>query len=302
MQRGFLAIGFALMLVAVLSWGASFVWLKMALATLPPGGLAALRFSIASLVLLVLAVAVPGSRRQLRQRSLWPTLVSIGLLGTFLPNLLQNYGMLFLGAGISGVVQGLGPIYTSILAVTFLGEGFGLRKRTGSAMAFCGTILLSLGLYGVGRSSLLGVILVTLSAVAYSAYTVAVRRSLLEAIHPLALLAGTTACGALGLLLYAVIVEPIDPILSMGISEIKIVLALVIFPTLLAYGCYVMALSRLEASRAAAFIFLVPVSALLLGGIYLGERLSLDQVLCSVLIVVGVAVAESEKQRGRNLA
>jgi drug/metabolite transporter (DMT)-like permease len=296
------AVAFALMLVAVISWGASFVWLKMALVTLPPAGLAALRFSIASVVLLLLAVLVPGSRRQLQERSLWPTLLVIGFLGTFLPNLLQNYGMLFLDAGISGVVQGLGPIYTSILAVAFLGEGFGLRKKVGAGIALCGTILLSLGLYGIGRSSLMGVVLVTFSAVAYSAYTVAMRRSLLEAVHPLALLAGTTASGTIGLSMYAVLVEPLGPILSMGIAEIKVVMTLVIFPTLLAYGCYVLALSRLEASRAAAFIFLVPVSALLLGAIYLGETLSLGQILYSGLIVGGVALAESERQKGPNLA
>jgi drug/metabolite transporter (DMT)-like permease len=295
---------YLLMLVAVVSWGASFTWLKMALETLPPVGLAAARFSISSLILLCLVLPFPSIRRQLFSRNAWTRFLVIGALGVALPNIVQNYGMLYLGAGISGVVQGAGPIYTGILAALILHEGFGVRKALGAVLAFGGTLLLSLGLNGGGGATATGVGLLTASALSYAVYTVALRMTLLEKMHPFALLAGTTIGGTLPLVALTIIVEPFQRLLSLDHSEWVLLAALVIFPTILGLGCYVGALSRMEASKAAAFIFLVPVIALLLGSVFLGESVSLAQMAFSGLVIGGVAISESERSRRaqRNLA
>ena len=287
------------MLVAVASWAASFIWLKMALETVPPAGLAAIRFALASLVLIVIILPFPNIRRQVFIRGPWRKFLIIGLLGTFLPNILQNYGMLRLSAGVSGVVQGAGPIYTAVLAAVILREHFGSRKILGAATAFSGTLLLSLGLGEVGKASALGVGLVALSALSYSFYTIALKKVLLERMHPMALLTGTTICGTIPLLLFTLVMEPFEHLLTLDQSEIVLILILVFFPTVLAYACYVGALGRMEVSRVAAFIFLVPVGALLLGVIYLGESLSAAQVISSGLIIGGVIVAESKPKGGK---
>jgi drug/metabolite transporter (DMT)-like permease len=291
-------IGFALMIIAVSSWAASFVWLKMALRTLPPGGIAAARFLLASAILVVISLPFGRVRSQLFSRRLWPTFLLVGFLGTFLPNILQNYGLTLIGAGISGVIQGTGPVYTALLATITLGESFGRRKAVGAIAAFGGTLLLSLGMGGGGRVSVAGIVLVALSALAYSLYTIALRKSLLEKVHPMVMLTGSMVTGTVPLLVFSFLVEPMDALLSPSVSEIKLIVALAIIPTLLAFACYVLALSRIEASKAAAFIFLVPVGTLFLGPLFLGESISPIQFGYCGLIIAGVALAESERKQG----
>lgn len=287
-------VGYILMLIAVTSWAASFIWLKMALETLPPAGVAATRFLLASLILVSLTLPFSNLRRQLLSRELWPTLVMIGILGTFLPNILQNYGLTYLDAGISGVIQGTGPIYTAILAMLVLEEGFGRRKAAGAAAAFLGTLLLSLGLGGVEKVSAVGVVLVTSSALAYSLYTVALRRSLLNKISPVVVLTGSMVAGTVPLLLFSYTVESFEAFISPSGSEIGLIVLLAIIPTLIAFACYTLALTRIEASKAGAFIFLVPVGTLLLGSLVLGESVSGAQMGACALIITGVLLAESE--------
>lgn len=290
-------LGSGLMLMAVVCWGASFTWIKMALETLPPGGLAAVRFGIAALVLLCIVLPIRRLRHQILRRALWGRFILIGFVGTFLPNIFQNYGMLHLSASLSGVVQGAGPIYTAILASLFLHESFGQRRIIGSIAAFSGTILLSLGSDGSRNTSALGLALIVGSSIAYAFYTVALRRSILDKVHPMALLTGTAVAGTIPLLGFAGATEPLRWVAGLSGSEAGLLLILALVPTVLAYSCYVGALSRMEASRAAAFIFLVPVVALILGGIYLGDSLSSIQLACCAAIIGGVIVAESERAR-----
>ena len=290
-------MGSGLMLIAVVCWGASFTWIKMALETLPPAGLAAARFGIAALVLLCIVLPIRRLRDQVLSRALWGRFLAIGLVGTFLPNIFQNYGMLHLSASLSGVVQGAGPIYTAIIASLLLHERFGQRKIIGSTAAFAGTFLLSLGSNGSGSTSAIGLALIVGSSIAYAFYTVALRKSILEKVHPMALLTGTAVAGTMPLLAFAAATEPTGWVAGLSASEAGLLLILALVPTVLAYSCYVGALGRMEASRAAAFIFLVPVVALLLGRIYLGDSLSSMQLACCAAIIGGVIVAEIERAR-----
>lgn len=287
---------YSLMLIAVSSWASSFIWIKIALRSVPPIGLAAIRFSLASVVLTIIILPFSRIRRESFSRKLLGRFLIIGLLGTFLPSILQNYGMQYLDAGISGVLQGMGPIYTCILAALALHERLGSRRILGALLALGGTFLLSIGLAEMGGASILGVALITLSALCYSMFTIVVRKSLLDRIHPLALLTGSTFLGALLLIPAALIVEPTYSLLHLDPPVIGIVLALVFVPTVLGYACYYGALKLIEASKAAAFIFLVPVGALILGRLFLGETLSGPQIVFSALIIAGVAIAETERR------
>ncbi len=144
---------------------------------------------------------------------------------------------------------------------------------------------------------MLGVALITLSSISYAFYTVSLRQLMLRGIHPMAVFSGVTLAGTVPILIFAVLLEDVTPLSALTAPEIGIVLALSLVPTLLAYGCYVVALGRMEASRAGAFIFLVPVFSLLLGVLCLGDELAWAQLASSGLIVVGVAVAESDRSR-----
>ena len=293
-----------LMTVAAACWGASFVWIKTGLRTISPVTLAALRYSLATAVLLAVVLPKRRTREQAFSPVLWKTFLLIGFVGTFLPNLLQNYGMVYLNAGISSVIQGAGPVYTSLLAAAALSERFGLRKAVGAVLAISGTGLLSLGsgANGAHVGSVIGVVLVTLSALSYSVYTVMMRRSLLNLVNPVSLLAGTFSAGTIQLLAVALILDHSLGLPNMGVPEAKLVLALSLISTLVAYLCYVAALGRMEASKVSYFIFLVPVFGLVFSWLFLNEALNLFQGIVSILILGGVLLAQTEGSSSQSLA
>ncbi len=293
-----------LMTLAAACWGASFVWIKTGVRTISPVTLAALRYSLASAVLLAVVLPNRKIRRQAFSLALWKTFLLIGFVGTFLPNLLQNYGMVYLNAGISSVIQGAGPVYTSLLAAAVLSERFGLRKAVGAVLAISGTGLLSLGSGSNGAhvGSVIGVVLVTLSALSYSVYTVMMRRSLLNLVNPVSLLAGTFSAGTIQLLAAALILDRSLGLPNMGVPEAKLVMALSLISTLVAYLCYVAALGRMEASKVSYFIFLVPVFGLVFSWLFLNEALNLFQGTVSILILGGVLLAQTEDSSSQSLA
>ena len=135
----------------------------------------------------------------------------------------------------------------------------------------------------------------TSSALAYSLYTVALRRSLLGSTSPVVILTGSMVAGTVPLLLFSYTVESFEAFLSPSGSEIGLIVLLAIVPTLIAFACYTLALARIEASKAGAFIFLVPVGTLLLGPLVLGESISGGQIGACALIITGVLLAESER-------
>lgn len=265
----------------------------MGLRSISPPVLASVRFTLASVLLLGIVLPFKRIRGQILTLGPWRIFILIGFLGTTLPSLFQNYGMVHLTAGISGVIQGAGPIYTALFAAYLLGEALGVRKIVGAAMAFSGTVLLSIVFKGGGTGSVLGITLLTLSAVTYSLYTVFVRKALLDRMNPMALLTGATLCGSLPLLFFTAIVEPVEQMISFNPSEMALISVLAVFSTVIAYACYVGALQRLEASKAAAFLFLIPVCALFFGFVFLGESISQLESIFSALIIIGVVVAES---------
>ena len=127
-----------LLMILSLIWGSSFILIKRGLEVFGPGEVGALR--IVAAALFMLPVALP----KLRKLS-WhhiKLLFGIGLLGSFIPAFLFAIGQTRLDSGITGVLNGLTPIWVLIIGAVFYKQKVGKEKVLGLVMAFIGTAVL----------------------------------------------------------------------------------------------------------------------------------------------------------------
>ena len=289
------------LLLAVIMWGASFPMLKLGLAYMPPVTLAAVRYSIAGLILVVIIFARFGTKESLRElKGDWKMLVILGLVGIALPNATLNIGLQFTTASVSSILQASGPVFTVALAVIFLKERLGGAKVAGTILAIIGTVLLICqdGI-DIGNSTFIGNMFVIVSAVSYSISGVITKRAL-ERHHPLVVTGWYIAIGSLFLCLFSPI-EVGEPI-SFPPDMIAILLFLAIFPGCLAFLLYNYVLRKKQLSSVAFFVYLIPVFSTIISMVVLGEIVTAETVLFASLVIAGVAIAQYGPARLRREA
>jgi drug/metabolite transporter (DMT)-like permease len=292
---------------AVIAWGASFVAARFLLspettdqAVLSPTVLAALRFSIASLFFVVSLVRAI-IRRQVTGRDL----LLMGLLGQITFSLyfwLQYTGVQKTNASISSIlVVGLIPVVTAFLA-QFFGEGrLNLVTFGALLLGFLGvTIIVLQKQLSVTLESgfLFGALCLVSNAFAFAIYSNLSKRWMRN-IPPLVMTGGTMTSGAIGLLLLSLL----DPasnrwseVARLDILQWVALLFLALVCSVMAYFAYNVALTRINASRVAVYIYFEPVVTVLLGITLLGESLNWQTIAGAALIGGSVGIVNLIKR------
>ncbi|MDX1526032.1 MAG: DMT family transporter [Pseudidiomarina maritima] len=127
-----------LLLLLALIWGSSFLLIKKGLLTFSPDQLAALRIASAGLVLLPLIV----KRVHNVQRHHWPKLISVGLVGSFIPAFLFAFAQTQLPSGVTGVLNTFTPLATLVIGVFIFKQVAKPQQWLGIAIGLVGTTLL----------------------------------------------------------------------------------------------------------------------------------------------------------------
>lgn len=132
------AIAWSILVVLAIVWGSSFILIKRGLEVFDAGEVGAIRILAACLFLV--PVSVPKLRK-LSKRHI-KLLFLIGFVGSFIPAFLFALGQTKLDSGITGVLNGLTPIFTLIIGGVFFHQKFTKANYIGIAMAFIGTAVL----------------------------------------------------------------------------------------------------------------------------------------------------------------
>jgi len=279
------------LLLAVIMWASSFPLLKLALNYMPPVTLAAVRYSIAGSILVLLIFAKFGTVKSLQElRGDWKILTFLGLVGVALPNATLNIGLQSTTASVSSMIQACGPVFTVALAVVFLKERLGGAKIAGTILAIVGTLLLiSQGGVDFNNSTFVGNLFVLLSAMFYSISGVVTKKAL-ERHHPLTITGWNIAIGSLFLFLFS----PIEfgQTVAFPPDMIAILLILAVFPGCLAFLFYNYVLQKKELSSISFFVYLIPVFSTIISMAMLGEVVTAETVLFASLVIAGVALAQ----------
>src|SRR5688500_1789700 len=134
--------------VTLVTWASAYVAIRHAVRGFPPASLALIRFAVASIVLALLTV--PSGRVRLRgmpRRDVFAFLL-IGFVAIAIYHPALNAGERTVSAGAASLLINTGPIWTALIATALLGERLGLRGWTGTALAFLGAVIVSVGASG----------------------------------------------------------------------------------------------------------------------------------------------------------
>jgi len=269
------------MLIALaLIWGASFMFIKIAVRELTPATLILGRLGLAAVTLAVLAPR--GTFSSMRANATW--IVVVGLVNTAIPFWLLSWGETRIQSGLASIIQAAVPIFNAALAFVFFRE---MRvtgwKLVGVAVGFVGVALL-VGAQPEGK--LLGALAVVGMALCYGAGGLLAARHLREApAHAVAL--GTSAVAAVVVSPFGIAQAPHDVPSWKTFASIAV---LAVFGTALAYLLFFALISSAGSGYASLVTYLVPPIALAYGAVFLDEHFGASAFVALAVILLGVAL------------
>lgn len=287
----------ALLLLLALIWGSSFLFIGIGLRGWPPLTLAAARIVIAALVLwLLLALRGEG-----RVRLPWRACVTMGLLNNVLPFVLIAWAQLHIAAGLAAILVATTPLLGLVLARRFLPDEPLSRAKVAGCVAGCiGVALIVRGEWVAGtREALAGIVACLLGAACFAAAGTFGRRFARDGVTPLASAAGQLAASSLLLLPVALVVDRPWALPLPGVEVWLATFALGLFSTALAYVIYFAILAAAGSTNLLLVNLLVPVPAIMLGALWLGQRLDAVHFGGLALIVAGLLAVDGRLWRGR---
>ena len=276
-----------LLLAVVALWGFAFVPIKVALETVPPFALAALRFFFAGLP------AVFFIRRpRVALRSLIGYGVAIGIC---------QFGLLFLGmrlgmpAGLSSLVIQTQVFFTMALGAWWMHDRLGMHNLGGAVIAAIGMVLLGTHKVNEGASAtLIGFLLVVASAIGWAVGNIMAKRMMKgQDDEMLGLVVWSSLVPPLPLALSSYLVEggpaAVEAVVHMDALRWGCVLLLSYGATLFGYVTWNRMLLRYPTPLVSPFGLLIPVSGLASGVLLAGERLAPLQIAGAALVLAGLA-------------
>ncbi|MEZ5786709.1 MAG: DMT family transporter [Xanthobacteraceae bacterium] len=279
-----------LMLVVLsILWGGSFILNKIAVAALPPMTVALGRTSIAALIL----VAIAATRRELRVLfAAWPVFLTLGLFNSAVPFSLIAWSQTHIGSGLASILNATTPMFAVVFAhIATRDDKLTLNRTIGLVIGMIGVaVMIGLGaLTGLG-GHVAGELACLVAAALYAGSTVFARGY--RSFAPTSLGAGQTASATL--LLFPV-VAVVDPPWTRPLPSATALVAVVLLgalSTAIAYLLFFRILERAGATNVSLVTFLIPVSAILLSVLLLGERLELHQIAGMAAIAAGLVAID----------
>jgi drug/metabolite transporter (DMT)-like permease len=287
-------LGHWLLLFALVAmWGSAFMFTGIAVRAFSPTALVTIRLVIAA-VLLTGLVALRRARFP-RNRRFWLFSIAISLAGNCVPFWLISFGQQRIDSGLAGILMGVMPLTTMALAHFFVrGERLNATKIAGFMVGFGGLVALMgpdalLELKGQG-TELLYQLAVLAGAVCYAVNAVVARHR--PPADPMVAAAGVMLAGS-AIMLPIGAVPASAELVTAPPAPLAAMLALAIVATAIATVVFLKLVTAAGPSFTSFINYLIPVWALFMGVVFMGEQLGPRVVVALVLILSGIALSEA---------
>jgi len=275
--------------IALLTWSSAYAAIAYALASFTPGEVAFARLAIGSLCF---ALLLALKRIPLPARRDWPQLALLGVIGLTAYHLCLNYAETRIASGTAAILIALVPAATAAVSAIWLHERLSARTLAGLGVALLGVVMVVLASGKQVRFEPMAA-LVLLSVLASAIYFVG-QKPLFARNSMVGVTAFTFFAGTLGTLPFA---SGLPRALAVAPwSHLAALLWLGIAPSFVGYLAWNAALRRASASQVSSFIYFSPPIAVLIGWLWLGERLTALTLIGGVITVLGVVLANARRR------
>ena len=260
-----------LIIILSILWGGSFFFVGVAVKEMPPFTIVLCRVALASIILLVV-VYLKGDNMP-SSLALWGSFIVMGALNNSIPFSLIVWGQTHIKSGLASILNGTTPIFSVILA-HFLTkeERLTINRISGVLIGWVGVAMLigidSLRSFGI---EVLGQIAVLGAAFSYACAAIYGRR--FKDFSPLVVATGML-CGSTIMMTPMALYVDQPWNLSPSVITMMALFGLAAISTSLAYIIYFKVLATAGPTNLLLVTFMIPLSAILLGVMVLGERLA----------------------------
>lgn len=248
-----------------------------------------LRFALAAGIIVPVWLLQEGRLPSLSRRT-WGVLAGQALCGSVLFTILLLYGLKQTSAGAAGIITSTTPACMALLAWPLLGEKPAPRVLCGILLSVAGIAIVNLAGAPDGHpSSWLGNLMVVGAVVVESCFLL-VRRSIREQLSPLAVSCLITVMAMVYFLPLGLPQAMDFDMASVPVQGWLCVVYYALVVTILAYLCWFAGLTRVRPGEAGIFTSVLPVSALVLSHLYLGQPIQPQHVLGCLLALGSIAL------------
>jgi drug/metabolite transporter (DMT)-like permease len=285
------------MLLVFLSvlWGAAFYFAKIAVAEIPPLTLALGRVAIAAAVLAIVARLVAGPFP--RNPATWRQLAFMAALNNAIPFVLIFWGQIHISIGLASILNATAPLFGVVVAHVFTKDDrLNLNRIVGLVAGFIGVVvLIGPGLLHELGTDVWAEFACLAAACSYAFGAVMTRR--LRTLSPVMVASGQLTMSTMLLLPVVLLFDRPSSLFTASGPALTAMIALAVLSSALAYLIYFRLIARAGATNALLTTFLIPVSAILIGIVLLGESLSARQLAGMTAIFVGIAAIDGRAGR-----
>ncbi|MDE2383286.1 MAG: DMT family transporter [Alphaproteobacteria bacterium] len=283
------AQSWALLGLLSLIWGGSFFFVGVAVKELPALLIVFARVSIAALILIPIHLISQGPLP--RDAKTWISCGVMSLMNNVVPFTAISWGQHSIGSGLASVLNATSPMFAALFMVLFGLEGLIPRRAVALVLGLAGVIVLKGGGFGDLGPQTLGILAVTLASASYG-LSAPWSKTRLMGLPPLttATCQLTVSSCVMGLLAFGFSTPAQYLTISGGTWAALIGLAAI--STSLAYLIFFRILTTTGPSFTILVTMLIPVSAIILGVLFLGESFTANEALGTAVIALALAIID----------
>ena len=284
--------------LATSTWGSAFIAGKVAIESFDPATISFLRFLGAALLLFPIMWMVEKDIPKITKRD-WGLFALLGLTGIAIYNICFFLASKYAPVIKSSLFIGANPMLIMLLSGVFLKETISRRNVIGLLLAFSGAVIIItegniMVLLGF-QFELIDFILLG-ALVSWALYSV-MGRVVLQKFSSIVSTTYAVGFGTLFLLPFSLYEKPWE---SMGSSTLEAWLAIAhmsVFVTVIGFILYYYGIQKIGAAKASIFINVMPVSAVIMATVFLGERLTFETLVGAFFVVTGVYIGTTVKRK-----